>query len=131
MLHKEAYINVGRNGEKNNFASLATSVAFLTASRRWSKYKKIVLLFHQAPAGTGWSLLALSVVLLYSDEYQSELVPTGQGVVSSNVSFRSIGSLKTTNDIIDRVEASRAILKLHLQKVAGYGLLSGREILSV
>ena len=37
-------------------------------------------------------------------------------------------SLKTTNDIIDRVEKRLEDLpqKLHLQKVAGYGLLSGQ-----
>ena len=57
------------------------------------------------------------------------LVPDeDQGTLFVNVSTAPGSSLKTTNDIIDRVEKRLEDLpqKLHLQKVAGYGLLSGQ-----
>ncbi len=110
--------------EKNNFASRFRK-AFNTAFEAVvEKYKKIVLLL-------GWSLLALSVVLLVflMNTTKTGLVPDeDQGTLFVNVSTAPGSSLKTTNDIIDRVEKRLEDLpqKLHLQKVAGYGLLSGK-----
>ena len=94
------------------------------------KYKKIVLLFIKR-RWLGWSLLALSVVLLVflMNTTKTGLVPDeDQGTLFVNVSTAPGSSLKTTNDIIDRVEKRLEDLpqKLHLQKVAGYGLLSGQ-----
>ena len=57
------------------------------------------------------------------------LVPDeDQGVLFVNVSTAPGSSLKTTNDIMDRIERRLEGIpqKLHLQKVAGYGLLSGQ-----
>ena len=93
-------------------------------------YKKIVLLFIKR-RWLGWSLLALSVVLLVflMNTTKTGLVPDeDQGTLFVNVSTAPGSSLKTTNDIIDRVEKRLEDLpqKLHLQKVAGYGLLSGQ-----
>ena len=116
--------------EKNNFASRFRK-AFNTAFEAVvEKYKKIVLLFIKR-RWLGWSLLALSVVLLVflMNTTKTGLVPDeDQGTLFVNVSTAPGSSLKTTNDIIDRVEKRLEDLpqKLHLQKVAGYGLLSGQ-----
>ena len=113
--------------EKNNFASRFRK-AFNTAFEAVvEKYKKIVLLFIKR-RWLGWSLLALSVVLLVflMNTTKTGLVPDeDQGTLFVNVSTAPGSSLKTTNDIIDRVEKRLEDLpqKLHLQKVAGYGLL--------
>ncbi len=118
--------------EKNNFASRFRK-AFNTAFEAVvEKYKKIVLLFIKR-RWLGWSLLALSVVLLVflMNTTKTGLVPDeDQGTLFVNVSTAPGSSLKTTNDIIDRVEKRLEDLpqKLHLQKVAGYGLLSGQGI---
>ena len=116
--------------EKNNFASRFRK-AFNTAFEAVvEKYKKIVLLFIKR-RWLGWSLLALSVVLLVflMNTTKTGLVPDeDQGTLFVNVSTAPGSSLKMTNDIIDRVEKRLEDLpqKLHLQKVAGYGLLSGQ-----
>ena len=115
---------------KNNFAARFRK-AFNTAFEAVvEKYKKIVLLFIKR-RWLGWSLLALSVVLLVflMNTTKTGLVPDeDQGTLFVNVSTAPGSSLKTTNDIIDRVEKRLEDLpqKLHLQKVAGYGLLSGQ-----
>ncbi len=113
--------------EKNNFASRFRK-AFNTAFE--AVVEKIVLLFIKR-RWLGWSLLALSVVLLVflMNTTKTGLVPDeDQGTLFVNVSTAPGSSLKTTNDIIDRVEKRLEDLpqKLHLQKVAGYGLLSGQ-----
>ena len=119
--------------EKNNFASRFRK-AFNTAFEAVvEKYKKIVLLFIKR-RWLGWSLLALSVVLLvflmniHQDRTGARPRTVRNGFVLFNVSTAPGSSLKTTNDIIDRVEKRLEDLpqKLHLQKVAGYGLLSGQ-----
>ena len=119
------------NGEmRDNFAARFRK-AFNTAFEAVvEKYKKIVLLFIKR-RWLGWSLLALSVVLLVflMNTTKTGLVPDeDQGTLFVNVSTAPGSSLKTTNDIIDRVEKRLEDLpqKLHLQKVAGYGLLSGQ-----
>ena len=94
------------------------------------KYKKIVLLFIKR-RWLSWSLLACSVVLLVflMNTTKTGLVPDeDQGVLFVNVSTAPGSSLKTTNDIMDRIEQRLEGIpqKLHLQKVAGYGLLSGQ-----
>ena len=116
--------------EKNNFASRFRK-AFNTAfDVVIGKYKKLVLLFIKR-RWLGWSLLALSVVLLVflMNTTKTGLVPDeDQGVLFVNVSTAPGSSLKTTDDIMNRVEKRLEDIpqKLHLQKVAGYGLLSGQ-----
>ncbi|WP_308761708.1 efflux RND transporter permease subunit, partial [uncultured Bacteroides sp.] len=116
--------------EKNNFASRFRK-AFNTAfDVVVGKYKKLVLLFIKR-RWLGWSLLALSVVLLVflMNTTKTGLVPDeDQGVLFVNVSTAPGSSLKTTDDIMNRVEKRLEDIpqKLHLQKVAGYGLLSGQ-----
>ena len=116
--------------EKNNFASRFRKAFNATFEAVVGKYKKIVLLFIKR-RWLGWSLLVLSVVLLVflMNTTKTGLVPDeDQGVLFVNVSTAPGSSLKTTSDIIDRVEKRLEDLpqKLHLQKVAGYGLLSGQ-----
>lgn len=94
------------------------------------KYKKVVLLFIKR-RWLAWSLLVCSIVLLvfFMNTTKTGLVPDeDQGVLFINVSTAPGSSLKTTNDIMQQVEKRLEGIpqKLHLQKVAGYGLLSGQ-----
>ena len=95
--------------QKNNFASRfrrAFNAAFDVVV---DKYKGIVLFFIKRRWLT-WSLLACSIALLL------------------NVSTAAGSSLKTTNTIIERIEKRLEDIPqvAHVQKVAGYGLLSGQ-----
>ena len=77
-----------------------------------------------------------SVVLLVflMNTTKTGLVPDeDQGTLFVNVSTAPGSSLKTTNDIIDRVEKRLEDLpqKLHLQKLPVTVCCPGREILSV
>ena len=57
-----------------------------------------------------------------------EMCIRDRGVLFVNVSTAPGSSLKTTNDIMERIEKRLEDIpqKLHLQKVAGYGLLAGQ-----
>ena len=60
---------------------------------------------------------------------KTSLVPDeDQGVLFVNVSTAPGSSLKTTDDVMLRIEERLEAIpqKLHIQKVAGYGLLSGQ-----
>ena len=116
--------------QKQNFAARFRKAFNAAFDILVEKYKKIVLLFIKR-RWLSWSLLACSVVLLVflMNTTKTGLVPDeDQGTLFVNVSTAPGSSLKTTNDIIDRVEKRLEDLpqKLHLQKVAGYGLLSGQ-----
>lgn len=116
--------------QKNNFAARfrkAFNTAFDAVA---TKYKNFVLLFIKHKWLT-WSLLACSVVLLVflMNTTKTSLVPDeDQGVLFVNVSTASGNSLKTTNEVMERIE--QRLMKLpqvkHVQKVAGYGLLAGQ-----
>lgn len=116
--------------QKDNFAARfrkAFNTAFDAVA---TKYKNCVLLFIKHKWLT-WSLLACSVVLLVflMNTTKTSLVPDeDQGVVFVNVSTASGNSLKTTNEVMERIEKRLMQLKQvkHVQKVAGYGLLAGQ-----
>ena len=116
--------------QKNNFASRfrrAFNAAFDVVV---DKYKGIVL-FSIKRRWLTWSLLACSIALLlfFMNTTKTGLVPDeDQGVVFVNVSTAAGSSLKTTNTIIERIEKRLEDIPqvAHVQKVAGYGLLSGQ-----
>ncbi len=116
--------------QKQNFGSRCRKGFNAASDVRVEYFKKIVLLFIKR-RWLSWSLLACSVVLLVflMNTTKTGLVPDeDQGVLFVNVSTVPGSSLKTTNDIMDRIERRLEGIpqKLHLQKVAGYGLLSGQ-----
>lgn len=116
--------------QKNNFAARfrkAFNVAFSTIIE---KYKRGVLFFIRR-RWLAASLLIGSVVVLVilMNTTKTGLVPDeDQGVVFVNVSSAAGSSLKTTNDIMIRIEERvKDIPQVkHVQKVAGYGLLAGQ-----
>lgn len=116
--------------QKNNFAARFRK-AFNTAfDVIVEKYKNVVLFFIKRRWLT-WSLLGCSVVLLifFMNTTKTSLVPDeDQGVVFVNVSTAAGSSLKTTNETIERVEERLMQIPQvkHIQKVSGYGLLSGQ-----
>ena len=116
--------------EKQNFAARFRRAFNSAFEVLVEKYKKVVLLFIKR-RWLGWSLLACSVLLLafLMNTTKTGLVPDeDQGVIFVNVSTAPGSSLKTTNDVIERIEKRLEAIpqKLHLQKVAGYGLLAGQ-----
>lgn len=116
--------------QKNNFAARfrkAFNVAFSTIIE---KYKRGVLFFIRR-RWLAVSLLIGSVVVLVilMNTTKTGLVPDeDQGVVFVNVSSAAGSSLKTTNDIMIRIEERvKDIPQVkHVQAVAGYGLLAGQ-----
>ena len=116
--------------QKDNFAARfrkAFNTAFDAVA---TKYKNMVLVFIKHKWLT-WSLLACSVVLLVflMNTTKTSLVPDeDQGVVFVNVSTASGNSLKSTNEVMERIE--QRLIQMpqvkHVQKVAGYGLLAGQ-----
>ena len=116
--------------QKNNFAARFRKAFNSAFDVMVDKYKTIVLLFIKRRWLT-WSLLACSVVLLVflMNTTKTSLVPDeDQGVVFVNVSTAAGSSLKTTDEVMERIEKSlMEIPQLkHVQKVAGYGLLAGQ-----
>ena len=94
------------------------------------RYKKGVLFFIKRKWMV-WTLLVASVVLLafLMNTTKTSLVPDeDQGVVFVNVSTAAGSSLKTTNDVMMRIEKRMMDIPqvLHVQRVAGYGLLAGQ-----
>ena len=73
---------------------------------------------------------ALMVLLMFlMNTTKTSLVPDeDQGVVFVNVSTAAGSSLKTTNDVMARIEKRVENIPqvLHVQRVAGYGLLAGQ-----
>lgn len=116
--------------QKNNFAARFRK-AFNTAFRAIiEKYKRGVLFFIRRR----WLAVALlacsvAVLVLLMNTTKTGLVPDeDQGVVFVNVSTAAGSSLKTTNEVMLRIEQRlKAIPQVkHLQKVTGYGLLAGQ-----
>lgn len=116
--------------QKNNFAARfrkAFNAAFDTLVE---KYKDVVLFFIKRRWLT-WGLLAcfVGLLLFLMSHTKTGLVPDeDQGVVFVNVNTAAGSSLKTTDEIMKRVE--QRMLQIpqvkHVQKVAGYGLLAGQ-----
>ena len=116
--------------QKQNFAARFRKAFNAAFDVVIGKYKKVVMLFIKR-RWLAWSLLVCSIVLLvfFMNTTKTGLVPDeDQGVLFVNVSTAPGSSLKTTNDIMLQVEKRLEGIpqKLHLQKVAGYGLLSGQ-----
>ena len=116
--------------QKNNFAARFRNSFNAAFDVVVSKYKNAVLFFIKR-RWLSWSLLVCSVVLLVllMNSTKTSLVPDeDQGVLFVNVSTAPGSSLKTTDDVMLRIEERLEALpqKLHIQKVTGYGLLSGQ-----
>lgn len=116
--------------QKNNFAARfrkAFNVAFGALSER---YKNVVLFFIKH-RWLPWATLACSVVILVllMNSTKTSLVPDeDQGVIFVNISTAPGSSLATTDEIVLRVQDRLKDIpeQLHIQKVSGYGLLSGQ-----
>ena len=116
--------------QKNNFAARFRKAFNAAFSTIIEKYKRGVLFFIRR-RWLAVSLLIGSVVVLIilMNTTKTGLVPDeDQGVVFVNVSSAAGSSLKTTNDIMIRIEERvKDIPQVkHVQKVAGYGLLAGQ-----
>ncbi|MDD6209048.1 MAG: efflux RND transporter permease subunit [Bacteroidales bacterium] len=116
--------------QKDNFASRFRR-AFNTAFNVIiEKYKNIVLFFIKRK-WLVWSMLVCSVAALIflMNTTKTSLVPDeDQGVVFVNVSTAAGSSLKTTDEVMKRIEQRlEGIPQVkHVQKVTGYGLLAGQ-----
>ena len=114
--------------QKQNFAARfrkAFNAAFDVVIDR---YKGIVLFFIKHRWLTGGLLvssIALLVVLMNTTK--TSLVPD-EGVVFVNVSTAAGSSLRTTDEVMKRIEQRMEQIPQveHVQKVAGYGLLAGQ-----
>ena len=119
--------------QKNNFAARFRNSFNAAFDVVVNKYKNAVLFFIKR-RWLSWSLLACSVVLLVllMNSTKTSLVPDeDQGVLFVNVSTAPGSSLKTTDDVMLRIEERLEAIpqKLHIQKVAG--CFPDREIHSV
>ena len=120
-LFLKPYINEDGT-EKNNFAARFRKAFNAAFDAMIERYKKGVLFFIKRKWMV-WTLLVASVVLLafLMNTTKTSLVPDeDQGVVFVNVS--------TTNDVMMRIEKRMMDIPqvLHVQRVAGYGLLAGQ-----
>ncbi|MCS3050430.1 efflux RND transporter permease subunit [Parabacteroides johnsonii] len=116
--------------QKNNFAARFRKAFNASFDAMIEKYEKIVFFFIKRKWLT-WSMLGASVVLLVvlMNSTKTSLVPEeDQGVVFVNVNTTPGSSLKTTDDIMSRVESClQGIPQIeHTQKVSGYGLIAGQ-----
>ena len=128
-LFLKPYINEDGT-EKNNFAARFRKAFNAAFDAMIERYKKGVLFFIKRKWMV-WTLLVASVVLLafLMNTTKTSLVPDeDQGVVFVNVSTAAGSSLKTTNDVMMRIEKRMMDIPqvLHVQRVAGYGLLAGQ-----
>ena len=128
-LFLKPYINEDGT-QKNNFAARFRKAFNVAFDSMVEKYKKGVLFFIKRKWMV-WSLLACSIVLLafLMNTTKTRLVPDeDQGVVFVNVSTAAGSSLKTTDDVMKRIEQRLEGIPqvLHVQKVSGYGLLAGQ-----
>lgn len=116
--------------QKNNFAARFRQ-AFNTAFREvLIKYKRGVLFFVQRRwLAVTLVVCAIGLLALLMNHTKTSLVPDeDQGVVFVNVTTAPGSSLKTTNDIMVNIQEKLKDLPQvkHIQKVAGYGFLSGQ-----
>ena len=116
--------------QKDNFAARFRK-AFNTAfSAVVGKYKRGVLFFiRRRWLAVSLLVCSVAVLALLMSSTKTGLVPDeDQGVVFVNVSTAAGSSLKTTGEVMERVESRlRDIPQVkHIQKVTGYGLLAGQ-----
>lgn len=99
------------------------------------RYKGIVLFFIKHRWLTGGLLVAsIALLVVLMNTTKTSLVPDeDQGVVFVNVSTAAGSSLRTTDEVMKRIEQRMEQIPQveHVQKVAGYGLLAGQEARSV
>lgn len=116
--------------QKQNFAARfrkAFNAAFDVVIDR---YKGIVLFFIKHRWLTGGLLVAsIALLVVLMKTTKTSLVPDeDQGVVFVNVSTAAGSSLRTTDEVMKRIEQRMEQIPQveHVQKVAGYGLLAGQ-----
>ena len=116
--------------QKQNFAARfrkAFNAAFDVVIDR---YKGIVLFFIKHRWLTGGLLVAsIALLVVLMNTTKTSLVPDeDQGVVFVNVSTAAGSSLRTTDEVMKRIEQRMEQIPQveHVQKVAGYGLLAGQ-----
>lgn len=116
--------------QKQNFAARfrkAFNAAFDVVIDR---YKGIVLFFIKHRWLTGGLLVAsIALLVVLMNTTKTSLVPDeDQGVVFVNVSTSAGSSLRTTDEVMKRIEQRMEQIPQveHVQKVAGYGLLAGQ-----
>ena len=116
--------------QKQNFAARfrkAFNAAFVVVIDR---YKGIVLFFIKHRWLTGGLLVAsIALLVVLMNTTKTSLVPDeDQGVVFVNVSTAAGSSLRTTDEVMKRIEQRMEQIPQveHVQKVAGYGLLAGQ-----
>lgn len=116
--------------QKQNFAARfrkAFNAAFDVVIDR---YKGIVLFFIKHRWLTGGLLVAsITLLVVLMNTTKTSLVPDeDQGVVFVNVSTAAGSSLRTTDEVMKRIEQRMEQIPQveHVQKVAGYGLLAGQ-----
>lgn len=116
--------------QKDNFAARFRKAFNTGFSAITEKYKRGVLFFIRRKwLAVGLIVCAVVALVVLMNSTKTSLVPDeDQGVVFVNVSTAAGSSLKTTNDIMMRIEKRlEAIPQVkHIQKVAGYGLLAGQ-----
>ena len=115
---------------KDNFAARFRKAFNIALNYSVGKYKNGAMFFIKKPWLT-WATILCSVVLLvyFMNTTKSALVPDeDQGVLFVNVNTAPGSSLKTTAEIVKRIEERLLDMpqKKELQKVSGYGLLSGQ-----
>ena len=125
----KSYINEDGT-QKQNFAARfrkAFNAAFDVVIDR---YKGIVLFFIKHRWLTGGLLVAsIALLVVLMNTTKTSLVPDeDQGVVFVNVSTAAGSSLRTTDEVMKRIEQRMEQIPQveHVQKVAGYGLLAGQ-----
>ena len=116
--------------QKQNFAARfrkAFNAAFDVVIDR---YKGIVLFFIKHRWLTGGLLVAsIALLVVLMNTTKTSLVPDeDQGVVFVNVSTAAGSSLRTTDEVMKRIEQHMEQIPQveHVQKVTGYGLLAGQ-----
>lgn len=116
--------------QKQNFAARfrkAFNAAFDVVIDR---YKGIVLFFIKHRWLTGGLLMAsIALLVVLMNTTKTSLVPDeDQGVVFVNVSTAAGSSLRTTDEVMKRIEQRMEQIPQveHVQKVTGYGLLAGQ-----
>ena len=123
--------SLDENGEmRDNFAARFRKAFNSGFSTLINKYKHGVLLFIKHK-WLMWSTLGLAfaALILLMNSTKTGLVPDeDQGVVFVNVSTAAGSSLRTTDDVMKRIEERMEQIPQvkHVQKVAGYGLLAGQ-----
>ena len=116
---------------RENFAARFRKAFYAAFDAMAEKYKRIVTLFIRRRWLT-WSLLgcSLAILVLLTMTARTGVVPQeDQGVAFVGVSTPPGSSLRTTNEVLERIgERIKDIPQIAVrQKVAGYNTLSGRS----